>query len=53
MATEKLEVHNLASSGHTADEHVHVGGRTASLGSIKLAVVGGIRKPSLKNRWIK
>jgi hypothetical protein len=53
MATDKLEVCKLPRFGKIVAEHVQVGVEAASFGSIELAIIGGIRKTCLKNRWIK
>lgn len=53
MATEKLEVCKLPRSGQIAAEHVQVWVGAATYGSIKLAIIGGIKKTYLKSRWIK
>jgi hypothetical protein len=45
MATEKLKVYKLPISGQTTEERVQVGDRAASLGSIKLAIICGIKEP--------
>jgi len=53
MSIEKLELCKLPRSGQNAAENVQVGGGAASCGSIKLAIIGGIRKTCVKNRWVK
>ena len=53
MATEKLELCKLRRSGQNAAENVLIGGRAASCGCIKLAIIGRIRKTCVENRWVK